>query len=191
MLGMIKDENQDEKYIEMIQNYFFLDKRIAQVEEKIESLKWGFSHRNYYGGMTYDSPHGVRYVAFKVDNEVVRYADALNSREQSVVMLKRKQYHFKRYLSTLTLDAQRGLKRDFKRIDEGMYKMTLTNTHRELIMEILEIEEAISHEFKRELLPEHVKDMVVVETNNLTPDTLEESFDTMLEMLGVKKSVTS
>ena len=185
MLGMMKDKNQDEKYIEMIQNYFFLDKRIAQVEKKIKNLEIGFSNRNYYGGMTYDNPHGVRPSTFRLDNEVCMYVDAVTKREQSLLMLKRKQYHFKRYLSSLSLDAQRGLRRDFKRADDNMYKMTLTNTHRELVMEILEIEEAVSHEFKSELLPEYEKDMVVVETNNLTPDTLEESFDTMLEMLGV------
>ena len=185
MLGMMKDKNQDEKYIEMIQNYFFLDKRITQVENKIERLEWEFKHRNFYGGMTYDEVHGVKHKSFRLDNEVCVYADAITKREQSVLMLKRKQHHFKRHLNSLTLDAQRGLKRDFKRADDNMYKMTLTNTHRELVMEILEIEEAVSHEFKSELLPEYEKDMVVVETNDLTPDTLEESFDTMLEMLGV------
>lgn len=187
----MKDKNQDEKYIEMIQNYFFLDKRIAQVEKKIERLKIGFSNRNFYGGMTYNNFDGVKYQGFSVDNEVCKYVDTLNSRKESVTNLKRKQYHFKRYLSSLSLDAQRGFRRDFKRADDNMYKMTLTNTHRELVMEILEIEEAVSHEFKSELLPEYEKDMVVVETNDLTPDTLEESFDTMLEMLGVNESVTS
>lgn len=185
MLGMMKDKNQDEKYIEMIQNYFFLDKRITQVENKIERLEWEFKHRNFYGGMTYDEVRGVRHKSFRLDNEVCVYADAITKREQSVLMLKRKQYHFKRYLNSLTLDAQRGLKRDFKRVDDNMYKMTLTGTHRKLIMEILEIEEAVSYEFDKEVLPEYEKDMVLVEMNELKPDTLEESFDTMLEMLGV------
>jgi len=183
---MDKDDNQDAKYIEMIHEYLNLNKRITQKVKKIEGYKRYFHNRNYFGGMDFYDPIEIGHKGFRVDSEVAHYVDRLATMNQSLKALKRRKQYFDAYIQSLTLDVQRGLQRDFKRYDERMFDITLTNTHRKLIHEILEIEEAIAHEFNTDVLPEFNKDIVAVETNELTSDTLEDSFDAMINMLGVK-----
>lgn len=191
MLGMMKDKNQDEKYIEMIHEYLNLNKRITQKEKKIDGYKQYFHNRNYYGGMDFYDPIQLGHKGFRVDSEVAHYVDRLATMNQSLKALKRRKQYFDTYIQNLNRDTQSGLQRDFKQYDERMFDTTLTNTHKKIIHEILEIEEAIGHEFHKDVLPEFNKDAVAVETNELTSDTLEDSFDAMINMLGVKEHANS
>lgn len=175
---------------ELIHDYLHIGKRIKRIEQRMYSAKINFGAQNYIGGTDFYSPLGVKRRVFSLENEICSYVDYLNACELNIKKNERRKKYFKHYIDTLDPHTRTSLKSrygDISRLDE----VPELGHDEQVLDEILEIEEAISHEFKNEHLSEHDRNLIRVETNNLKPDTLEESFETMLHMLGVKKSVTS
>lgn len=178
-------ETQDYNYMVMIHEYMNLDKQIIRKKKKIANIEKGFYAQNFCGRIDFDDPKGIHATGFNVQNEVCQYVDRLEEQYKGLSILKRKKQHFQRFVDGLGIDVQRGLKRDFKHVSAGTYGITLTNTHKNVIQEIAEIEEAICYEFNTVLFPEHDKDLIAVETGELSNDTIEDSFKSMLNVLGV------
>ena len=169
---------------ELIHDYLNVANRITRIEQRIHNAKIEFEALNYYGGTIYDDPIGVRNRGFSVANRVIGYVDYIRACERNIAKNKRRIHYFKRFTDTLDPHTYSSLKRrygSFYRLDD----MQELGHDKQVLDEILEIEEAISHEFEFEKLPEFDKKRLLVEFNDLKPDTLEHSFDTMLEVLGV------
>lgn len=177
---------QEYRYIEMIHEYLNLDNKIIRKQKRIKNLEKEFYSQNFCGKIDYANPKGVYTAGFNVQNKVCQYVDRLEEQHKGLSILKRKKQHFQRFVDGLSIDVQRGLKRDFKHDNMTMYNISLTKTHKKIVQEILEIEEAICHEFHTDPFPEYDKDLLAVETVELTSETIENSFQTMLNMLGVK-----
>lgn len=169
---------------ELIHDYLHIGKRIKRIEQRMYSAKINFGAKNYIGGTDFYSPLGVKRRAFSLENEICSYVDYLNACELNIKKNERRKKYFKHYIDTLDPHTSTSLKSrygDISQLDE----VPELGHDEQVLDEILEIEEAISHEFEFEKLPELDKKMLLVEFNDLKPDTLEDSFDTMLEVLGV------
>ena len=169
---------------ELIHDYLNVANRITRIEQRIHNAKIEFEALNYYGGTNFYDPIGVRNRAFRVESRVCSYVDYIRACERNIAKNKRRIHYFKRFTDTLNPHTYSSLRRrygSFNRLDD----VQELGHDKQVLDEILEIEEAISHEFDFEKLPEHNKKMILVEFNDLKPDTLEDSFDTMLEALGV------
>lgn len=179
-------ETQDYDYIVMIHEYMNLDKQIIRKKKKIANIEKGFYAQNFCGRIDFDDPKGIHATGFNVKNKVTQYIDRIEEQQKQLAMLKRRERYFRAFLNGLSVNARNSLERDFKHDSAGMYGITLTNTHKNVIQEIAEIEEAICYEFNTVLFPEHDKDLIAVEIGELSNDTIENSFQTMLNILGVK-----
>lgn len=168
---------------ELIHEYLTIDRRIKRIEERIEVARIEFEAQSYHGRIEYDVM-GVSMRGFKVDTKVCDYVDSIIIRERKIMKYKRKKHYFSRYVSSLDQHTYLSLKRRYGSF-WGLDEAQELGHDLQVLDEILEIEEAISHEYDTNTLPEHEKDMVAVELNDLNPDTLEQSFSTMLEKLGV------
>lgn len=177
---------QEYKYIEMIYEYMNLDKKIIRKQKRINSLEKGFYSRNFCGHTDFDDPKGIRSKGFNVQNEVCQYVDRLEEQYVGLSILKRKKQYFQNFMNGLSKDIRGGVERDFKHDNMTMYNITLTNTHKKVVQEILEIEEAICHEFQKDPFPEYDKELLELETVELSSKTIENSFQIMLSILGVK-----
>ena len=169
---------------ELIHDYLNIDRQIKRIEQRMYNAQLEFEALNYYGGTDFYGSIGVRNRGFNVANKVAGYVDYIRACERNIAKNKRRIHYFKRFTDTLDPHTYSSLKRrygSFYRLDD----MQELGHDEQVLDEILEIEEAISHEFDFEKLPEHNKKMILVEFNDLKPDTLEDSFDTMLEVLGV------
>ena len=169
---------------ELIHDYLNIDRQIKRIEQRMYNAQIEFEALNYYGGTDFYDPIGVRNKSFRVESRVSSYVDYIRACERNVAKNKRRMHYFNQFTDTLdprTLDSLERRYGYINRLDD----MQGLGHDEQVLDEILEIEEAISHEFVFEKLPEHNKKMLLVESNDLEPDTLEESFDTMLEMLGV------
>ena len=175
---------------ELIHDYLNVDRRITRIEQRIHNAKIEFEALNYYGGTDFYDPIGVRNRAFRVESRVCSYVDYIRACERNIAKNKRRIHYFKRFTDTLDTHTYSSLKRRYGSINR-LDDMQELGHDEQVLDEILEIEEAISHEFGFEKLPEFDKKRLLVEFNDLKPDTLEDSFDTMLEVLGVGQSVTS
>ena len=178
-------ETQDYNYIVMIHEYMNLDKQIIRKKKKIVNIEKGFYAQNFCGRIDFDDPKGIHATGFNVKNEVTQYLDRIAKQQEGIAILRRKKAYFTAYMNSLSPVVKNSLKRDFKHDTVEMYNITLTNTHKKVVAEIAEIEEAICHEFRKELFPEYEKDIIAVETGELTNDTIEDSFKSMLNVLGV------
>lgn len=143
-----------------------------------------FEALNYYGGTDFYDPIGVKNKGFRVESRVSAYVDYIQACERNIQKNKRRLHFFKQYTDTLDPHTYSSLKRRYGYINR-LDDMQELGHDEQVLDEILEIEEAISHEFDFGVLPEFDKKMLLVEYNDLEPDTLEDSFDTMLEVLGV------
>lgn len=175
---------------ELIHDYLNIDRQIKRIEQRMYNAQLEFEALNYYGGTDFYDPIGVRNKGFRVDSRVSAYVDYIQACERNIQKNERRKQHFKRYTDTLDPHTYSSLKRRYGNINHFDDLEELGHDER-VLDEILEIEEALSYEFKNEHLSEHDRKLIRVETNNLEPDTLEESFETMLNMLGVKESVTN
>ena len=169
---------------ELIHDYLNVDRRIKRIEQRIHSAKIEFEALNYYGGTDFYDPIRVRNRGFRVESRVTDYVDYIRACERNIAKNKRRIHYFKRFTDTLDHHTYSSLKRRYGSINR-LDDMQELGHDEQVLDEILEIEEAISHEFDFEKLPEFDKKMLLVEFNDLKPDTLEDSFDTMLEVLGV------
>ena len=169
---------------ELIHDYLNVDRRITRIEQRIHNAKIEFEAINYYGGTDFGDPIGVRNRSFRVETRVSEYVDYIRACERNIAKNKRRIHYFKRFTDTLDPHTYYSLKRRYGSINR-LDDMQELGHDKQVLDEILEIEEAISHEFDFEKLPEHNKKMILVEFNDLKPDTLEDSFNTMLEVLGV------
>lgn len=168
---------------ELIHDYVNLDKRIKRIEKRLEQICIEFKAQNFSGRTAFTSL-GVKHISFKVDNKVSEYVDLICTCEKVIAKIKRREYHFKRYLTTLDKHTQISLKRRFRYIGdvEGIQEL---GHDKEVLYEILEIEEAISYEFNDPLQDEVNRDYIDIAEQELTNDTLEQSFDRITELLGV------
>lgn len=169
---------------ELIHDYLNIDRQIKRIEQRMYNAQLEFEALNYYGGTYFYDPIGVRNKGFRVESRVGAYVDYIQACERNIEKNKRRIHYFKRFTDTLDPHTYSSLKRRYGSINR-LDDIEVLGHDEQVFDEILEIEEAISHEFEFEKLPEHDKKMILVEFNDLEPDTLEDSFDTMLEVLGV------
>lgn len=174
---------------ELIHEYLTIDRRIKRIEERIEVARIEFEAQSYHGRMDFDVM-GVFMKGFKVDTKVCNYVDSIIIRERKIMKYKRKKHYFSRYVSSLDQHTYLSLKRRYGSY-WGLDEAQELGHDLQVLDEILEIEEAISHEFNIGCPQERENDMVAVEMNDLRPDTLEQSFNAMLEKIGVSHDVTS
>lgn len=172
------------EYKELIHDYLNVANRITRIEQRMHNAKIEFKALNYYGGTNYDDPIGVRSKGFRMESKVSNYVDYIQMCEKNIEKNKRRMHYFKRFTDNLDPHTYSSLKRRYGYINR-LDDMQELGHDEQVLDEILEIEEAISHEFDFRELPEFDKKMLSVESNDLEPDTLEDSFETMLEVLGV------
>lgn len=168
--------------IELLHEYFQLDYKIQSKERKKEYVKRDFFAQNLYGYIKYDDPKGIFQKGFNVESKVINYLDYLAVVERQIIILKRKNYHFKAYLATLDYNLYLSLKRRYKTRVFDLEEIQTLGSDQEIINELLEIEEAISYEFKKEF---ELFNEMKLQFGSLSNETLEDSFDAMLEVLGV------
>lgn len=169
---------------ELIHDYIHIEEQNKRIENRIYNAEVEFYEQNFYGGTDFYDPIGIKNRGFRVESKVSNYVDFIEACERNIKKNKRRQHHFKRYTDTLDVHTHSSLKRRYSNISRLDEVQELGHDNK-VLDEILEIEEAISHEFEFEKLPEFDKKRLLVEFNDLKPDTLEDSFDTMLEVLGV------
>lgn len=168
---------------ELIQSYFNIDKRIKQTEKRLERVIYEFEHANYWGGTVATSTE-LKNIGFKVASRVAGYVDLCNTLERQIKMLERKKVYFNRFMSTLSNDVLVSLYRRYRVNDFNIDNIQSMGSDRKVLDEILEIEEAISFQFGMKDNPDYLK-MKQLENVELTEETVEQSFDNMLELLGV------
>lgn len=168
---------------ELIQSYFNIDRRIKQTEKRLERVIYEFEHANYWGGMTV-TPEGLKNIGFKVASRVAGCVDLCNTLERQIEVLERKKVYFNRFISTLSNDVLSSLNRRYRVIDFNTDNIQSIGSDRQVLDEILEIEEAISFQFGMKDNPDFLK-MKQLENVELTEETVEDSFENMLELLGV------
>ena len=169
---------------ELIHDYLNVANRITRIEQRIHNAKLEFEALNYYGGTDFYDPIGVKNKSFRVESRVSNYVDYIRTCERNVAKNKRRMHYFNQFTDTLDPRTLDSLERRYGNISHLDDEQELGHDE-QVLDEILEIEEAIGHEFNFTRLPEHNKKLILVEFNDLKPDTLEDSFDTMLEVLGV------
>lgn len=169
---------------ELIHDYLHIEKQIKRIENRMYNAEIEFYAQNFYGRTDFYDPIGVRNRGFRVETRVADYVDYIQMCERNIEKNKRRMHYFNRYISTLDRHTLSSLKRRYSNISR-LDDIEVLGHDEQVLDEILEIEEAISHEFDFEKLPEFDKKMMLVEFNDLEPDTLEDSFETMLEVLGV------
>lgn len=168
---------------ELIQSYFNIDRRIKQTEKRLERVIYEFEHANYWGGTVATSTE-LKNIGFKVASRVAGYVDLCNTLERQINVLERKKTYFNRFMNTLSNDALVSLNRRYGVIDFNIDNIQSMGSDRKVLDEILEIEEAISFEFGMKDNPDYLK-MKQLENVELTEETVEQSFENMLELLGV------
>jgi len=172
-----------------IHKYLNIDKRIKDIKKRIDYSRMEFEAQSYHGRTDFDYL-GIFLRGFRVDTEVCNFVDSITLRKRSIQKYKRKKYYFNKFITTLDQHTYESLQRRYGNFWNLEHAQELGHDLK-VLDEIMEIEEAIHHEFDTDPLPEHEKAMVGVELNDLKPDTLEDSFNTMLEKLGVNNDVTS
>lgn len=173
------------KQKKLIRDYLNLDKRIKRHQRILEEVQVKFRNTNHHGRTSFDSNEGISFRGFRVDARVASYVDYTNTIEERLKQLEQKQRYFHCYLRTMDQHTRDSVmnrynveRNDVRGIvdlgsDEGIYE------------EILEIEEAIAHEFKADVPLETNKNAIELENAELTNKTAADSFDTMAELLGV------
>lgn len=149
-----------------ISEYFYLEKRIAKTYRRMAFFQEEFKSKNYYTSM--QERYGeMRTVAFHVEREVINYITCNQMAEQHIKELEYKQKHFKRYWWGLHTTEQEYYLSRFK------YHEPVINDRldKEIMEEVTEIEEAVSHYFKKETLDYAIEK--------------EDHFKKMMELLGV------
>lgn len=167
--------------IELLHEYFQLDYKIQSKERKIEYVKRDFFAQNIYGYTNYHDPKGIFQKGFNIESKIINYLDYLAVIEKQIIILKRKNNHFKAYLATLEPNVYLSLKRRYCIRIFDLEKIQALGSDKKIINELLEIEEAISYEFKTDF---ELFNEMKIQFGSLDNETLEESFDTMLEILG-------
>lgn len=170
---------------ELIHAYLNLDKQIHRQEKRREFFEMEFRHQNYSGSTRFCSNEGVSFQGFKVDLKVSNHIDRMNAIESKISRLKRKKHYFNRFLMTMESSNLKSIKRRYDVNYNVIDDIQTLGSDRKVLDEILEIEEAISHEFNTELPRELNKKFVSIAEAELTEETIESSFEAMLEALGV------
>lgn len=180
MRGVILENEQKE----LISDYLKLDRRIERIEWRLEKVKNEFVAQNFYGGIDYYDPIGIRSKGFNVCSRVSGYVDITTVLERNIDKNRRREYHFNRYIQSIDQRTYSSLKRRYGTFERYDDIQTLGSDNR-ILKEILEIEEAISHEFNEPLQDEVNREILAIQNEPLTNDTLEQSFDKITELLGV------
>lgn len=168
---------------ELIHDYINIDKRIKQIEYRMDQREIEFNAQSFCGGTIFH-PLGVMYAGFRVDERVSTYIDLMNTYKRNIAMNKRRRYYFNNFLNGLDPHTRASLKRRYKqnmRFDE----MQSIGHDRIVLDEIVEIEDAISYEFGTSLSGELNKEILQVEYTKFSEETVEDSFEAMQKLLGV------
>ena len=168
---------------ELIHDYLNVANRITRIEQRMRNARIEFEALNYYGGTSYDDPVGVRNRGFRVESRVSDYVDYIQMCERNIEKNKRRIHYFKRFTDTLDLHTYSSLKRRYGSINR-LDDMQEAGHDEQVLDEILEIEEAISFEFGMKDNIDYLK-MKQLENVELTDETVEDSFESMLELLEV------
>ena len=168
---------------ELIQSYMNIDKEIKDTERRLMYKKKSFYAQNFYGKTEFNAIR-IQSKGFRVDSRVAGYVDLCNTLERQIEVLERKKMYFNRFMRTLPNEVLSSLNRRYKVIDFNMDNIQSMGSDRKVLDEILEIEEAISFQFGMKDNPDFLK-MKQLENVELTEETVEDSFENMLELLGV------
>lgn len=168
---------------ELIHDYLRLDKNIRRAYKRLEWLEWEFYSQNFCGRTEFNIL-GVKTVGFRVDSKVGSYVDVLNACEHNIKKMKRKKYHFERYLKTLDNNVYISLKRRYGSYKDLEQAQELGHD-KKVVDELLEIEDAVKFEFKELEFDKEQHEKEEIEDIELNADTLELSFNKITEMLGV------
>lgn len=156
-----------------IEGYFALRRRIQKTRKRIRERERKFQSQNYFTRI------GERYgemaaIAFDLEREVVNYVTATQEAKKHLSELEFKEKHFQRFWETLGEGEQDYLLSRYKENEP-----TLNARLDALIAEeVGEIEEACSYFFKK-------KEPLSINFNPLEEDDFEQSFQKMIEILGV------
>lgn len=86
---------------DILETYFFLDKRINKTQRRMQEYEEEYNHRNYYTSVQ-QQYEDLTTVAFNVENEVVNYVTAMQNAERHIEIMKCKQQQFSSFLQGLT-----------------------------------------------------------------------------------------
>lgn len=111
-------------------------------------------------------------LGFRVEDEVCKYVDTIDSLITGIEMAEKKYKYFSQYLNTLELDQLNYLKARYK---DGLTVDVNLDIERKTLDEINEIEEAVNRMYG--FAPD-VKEIMPGETKEL-------GFDDILDVLGV------
>lgn len=166
---------------EVIHDYFNLKNSIRMKKERLKYFELKFNHSNFYGKTAFDNNDRINYQGFRLDTRVINHVDHIAIIEKQLTIIERKQYHFKQFLKELEPNVLSSLKRRYTRNISGINAIQSMPSDSKLWDEILEIEEAISYEFKDKNQLTTFK----IEQAEFSNETLEESLGNIFEYLEV------
>lgn len=169
---------------ELIHDYLNLDRRIRRIENRLKRIRKEFKARNF-SGRTAFTYLGVKHISFKVDIEVSEHIDFVYKCERIISKIERRRHHFQRYLITLDPHTYLSLKRRYRNVIQ-IENIEELGHDKEVLDEILEIEEAISYEFNDPLHDEVNKEYIGIAMQDFSNDNLEDSIDRIAELLELE-----
>ena len=160
---------------EVIESYFYLNKRITKTRKRMAQRERNYREINRYPS-NYIEDEDIRRVAFRIEPEVINHVSAQQDAERHITIMKFKLKHFNRFLREISRESRRYYFFKYKEhapdINDKLDRL--------LEEEIAEIEEAVGYRFFNEE-PE-----LKISFNPFEEESsFEDSFSTMLNMLGV------
>ena len=160
---------------EVIESYFYLNKRIAKTRVRMKQRERTYKERNYYPSTFIDGEE-MRRKAFRIEPEVVNHVSAQQDAERHITIMKFKLKHFNRFLKEISRESRRYYLFKYKEhaphINDKLDRL--------LEEEIAEIEEAAGYHFCNGEAEQKINFDPFEEEGEF-----EDSFSKMLELLGV------
>lgn len=127
---------------DILETYFFLDKRINKTQRRMQEYEEEYNHRNYYTSIQ-QRYEDLTTVAFNVESEVVNYVTAMQNAERHIEIMKCKQEQFSSFLQGLTSKEREYLINRYRHRHESI------NDRLDALAtaEVLEIEQAVKEKF--------------------------------------------
>lgn len=115
MNSAIKDvlKVNNEEYKDSITTYFYIDKQIARVYEALEEMRYRHENRNYYTSVVFHEL-GFSMSNFKLEREVIDFADAERLALKRIERLKKRVSYFANLLNELDPQEQYYLTQKYK-----------------------------------------------------------------------------
>lgn len=167
---------------EIIMDYFGLSKRIKKKEGCIKMMRYEFYQQTMSSYCTSDELKTYS-KGFAVDWNVISLVDSESATLEQISLLRFKRKHFLRYLRQLPKGDRHFLTKKYKWHQGGINE----RLERECLEELQEIEEAAGYRFggyEPHIQLEEIEEV----TSETYGESLENSFDKMMAMLGVSNS---